>query len=155
MFKIQNPEKYLTECITVCQSAAKGFAVIMLMRGKIEVLAELRGITNVYNNVGVFGLLNKSSEDSDVEDEMANYLHSSTMGLFENLEDNLPSFFKKCAKSLNMELLTHWLNQTDDLTNKLHDFITARPITFDESTNTLLKLKSGLSITPCKHNCLF
>ena len=55
MFKIQNPEKYLTECITVCQSAAKGFAVIMLMRGKIEVLAELRGIINVYNNVGVFG----------------------------------------------------------------------------------------------------
>ena len=152
MFQIQNPEKYLTECITVCHSAAKGFAVIMLMRGKIEVLAELRGINNVYTNVGVFGLLNRSSEESDSEDEMANYLHSSTMGLFENLEDYLPSFFKKCVKSLNMELLTHWLNETDDMTNKLHDFITARPITLDESANTLLKLKSGLSIPPCNYN---
>ena len=115
--------KYVSTSIKIFELMARSLASVFVCKGKSEVLAEKYGIRNLYVSMGIFGLVNKSAEDSDVDDEFANNLHATTMSLLENMEVYLPAFYKRCAQYTDHYFLSNWMNEMEDHIAKIQDFV--------------------------------
>ena len=115
--------RYVSGTIKTFQLMAKGLSSMFVSKAKCEVLAENFGIQNIYTSIGIFGLVNKSAEDSDIDDDFANNLHATSLSLLENLETYLPAFYKRCAQYSDDDLLRDWFNEMEDHFAKIQEFV--------------------------------
>ena len=129
--------RYVSCSTKIFELMAKACASLFVCKGKCEVLAEKHGIQNIYVSMGIFGLVNKSAEDSDVDDDFANNLHATSMSLLENMESYLPAFYKRCAQHVDHFFLTNWMNEMEDHLEKIQEFVERKTTATDQSGNFL------------------
>lgn len=121
--KLGSYERYISTTIQKFELMAKGLSSMFVSKGKCEILGEKFGIQNMYASIGIFGLVNKSAEDSDVDEDFANNLHATSLSLLENMEDYLPAFYKRAAQYSDDDFLREWYDEMEDHIAKIQDFV--------------------------------
>ena len=134
---LKNYQDYVSSAMKIFQLSARTFACTLTTKWQAEVLAEMKGVPNMYQSLANFGLVNP--DDSDEDEEMTNFIHSTSMDLLKDLEVHVPYFFKRCAQNADLDFLDCWVKGLENQIAKMEDFLFVK----ENSEHHLLEPASG------------